>query len=180
MRNEKMMPVPSHLQGLVFPLDNAMDEEALSAGVRCPCGHERFELLYPGHSREHEGETTPYTAEVDGSFFFLLKFRCTDCRREHLLFDADLHGWNGFVCHDSAQAALPRPPLVAWPCQKCGETEHSGVVRIQTQGKEDFVPESGGKFDEGRWPDAFGWFSLDLTCSKCGKESPELVSYETM
>jgi catechol 2,3-dioxygenase-like lactoylglutathione lyase family enzyme len=34
--------------------------------------------------------------------------------------------------------------------------------------------------DEERWPDTFGWFSLDLTCVACGRLSPELVSYETM
>jgi len=51
---------------------------------------------------------------------------------------------------------------------------------VGTEGKEDFISEAGEEFDENRWPDAFGWFSLDLTCSKCGKESRELFSYETM
>jgi hypothetical protein len=175
-----MMPVPSHLQGLVVPLDSAIDEEALSASVRCPCGDARFELLYPGHTHEHERETIPCTAEIDGKFFFVLKSRCVGCAREHLLFDKDFHGWDGFICHNSAQAALSRPQLVAWTCRECGETDHTGVVHNQTEGKEDFISEAGEEFDENRWPDAFGWFSLDLTCSKCGKESRELVSYETM
>src|SRR3984893_2212199 len=92
-----MMPVPSHLQGLVVPLDSAIDEEALSAGVRCPCGDERFELLDPGHTHKHERETIPCTAEIDGKFFFVLKSRCVGCAREHLLFDKDFHGWDGTV-----------------------------------------------------------------------------------
>jgi hypothetical protein len=176
---EDMMPVPAHLQGLVVPLDSVIDEEALSAAVRCPCGDPHFELLYPGQTHEHDGEVIPCTAEIDGNFFFILKSRCQSCRREHLLLDADFHGWNGFICHDAAQAALARPQLVAWQCF-CGETKHTGVVHIQTQGKADFISEAGEEFDENSWPDAFGWFSLDLTCCKCGKESRELVSYETM
>jgi hypothetical protein len=178
-RNEKMMPVPSHLRGLVVPLDSAIDEKALSATVRCPCGETKFELLYPGQTHEHAGEMIPCTAEIDGNFFFVLESRCPSCGREHLLLDADLHGWNGFICHDPAQAALARPRLVAWLCQ-CGEAKHTGIVHIQTQGKDDFISGAGEGFDVNRWPDAFGWFSLDLICSKCGKESRDLVSYETM
>lgn len=174
------MPVPSHLRGLVEPLDSTIDEESLSARIRCPCGDDSLELLYPGQTHEYGGEIIPCTAEVDGRFFFVLKSRCTGCGREHLLLDADFHGWNGLVCHDADQAALARPPLVPWTCQSCGETRHRGLVHIQTQGKDDFVAEAGEEFDHSRWPDAFGWFSLDLTCCKCGKESSELVSYETM
>lgn len=175
-----MMPVPSHLQGIVVPLDGVIDEEALSADIRCPCGEAKFHLLYPGQTHEYGGELIPCTAEIDGNFFFVLQSRCANCGREHLLLDSDFHGWNGFICHDPAQAALARPPLVAWACQKCGETKHTGVIHIQTQGKDDFALEAGEAFDVHRWPDAFGWFSLDLTCAECGKNSPELVSYETM
>lgn len=175
-----MMPVPSHLRELVLPLDSAIDEEALSAVIRCPCGDSKFELLYPGQTHEYGGETIPCTAEIDGNFFFVLKSRCANCRQEHLLLDADFHGWNGFICHDPAQAALVRPRLVAWQCQGCGGTKHTGTIHIQTQGRDDFISEAGDEFDPARWPDAFGWFSLDLTCCECGKESRELVSYETM
>jgi hypothetical protein len=175
-----MMPVPTHLQGIVVPLSSGIDEEALSATVRCPCGDTKFELLYPGQTHEYAGKTVPCVAEIEGKFFLVLKSRCAGCGREHLLLDADFHGWNGFVCHDPVQAALPRPQLVPWLCLGCGEARHSGVVHIQTEGKADFISESEGGFDADRWPDAFGWFSLDLTCSSCGKESPSLISYETM
>ena len=175
-----MMPVPSHLQGFVVPQDDQVDEEALSAAIRCPCGEAKFELLYPGHTHKYGRQMIPCVAEIEGKFFFVLKSRCSSCGREHLLLDSDFHGWNGFICHDPAQAALPRPQLVAWQCHGCGETKHTGTVHIQTQGKEDFISEAGEDFDVKRWPDAFGWFSLDLACSNCGKESRELVSYETM
>ena len=175
-----MMPVPSHLRGVVEPLDSTIDEEPLSAVIRCPCGESGFELLYPGQTHEYGGDLIPCTAEIGGHFFFVLKSRCTKCGREHSLLDADFHGWNGFVCHDQDQAALDRPPLVPWRCHSCDEAEHTGVVHIQTQGKDDFISEAGEEFDPSRWPDAFGWFSLDLKCRKCGKESKDLVSYETM
>ncbi len=58
--------------------------------------------------------------------------------------------------------------------------KHTGTVHIQTEGKDDFISAAGEEFDADRWPDAFGWFSLDLKCSKCVKKSQELVSYETM
>ena len=174
------MPIPTHLQDCVVPLDSAIDEEALSAAIRCPCGEAKFELLYPGETTEYEGEMIPCTAEIDGNFFLVLKARCASCSREHLLLDADFHGWNGFICHEPDQAALPRPQLVPWQCNGCGEQEHTGTVHIQTEGKEDFISEAPEEFDVNRWPDAFGWFSLDLVCSKCGKESRDLVSFETM
>lgn len=175
-----MMPVPSHLRGIVVPRDPAIDEQPLSADVRCPCGESVFELLYPGQTHEYGGETIPCTAEIDGRYFFVLRAVCTGCSADHLLLDADFHGWDGFVCHDPAQAAIPRPGLVPWKCIACTETKHRVVAHIQTEGREDFINESGGEFDRERWPDAFGWFSLDLTCLACGKASPELVSYETM
>lgn len=176
-----MMPIPTHLKDVVVPRDERIDEEALSADIRCPCGGATFELLYPGQTHEYDGEIIPSTAEIGGRFFFLLKARCSSCSSEHLLLDADFHGWDGFVCHDSEQAAIERPTLTPWKCQSCGQTKHTGVVHIQTEGKEDFTTaQAGGDFDPDRWPDAFGWFSLDVTCDQCGKHSPELVSYETM
>jgi hypothetical protein len=60
-----MMPVPSHLQGLVVPLDDAIDEAALAADVRCPCGEAVFDLFYPGQNHKYEGETVPCTAEIE-------------------------------------------------------------------------------------------------------------------
>ena len=175
-----MMPVPSHLRGAVVPLDAVQDEAGLSAAVRCTCGDDRFVLLYPGQTHLYEGTKIPCTSQIGGQWYFVVASRCAGCGREHVLLDDDFHGWNGFVCHDPDKAALPRPPLVAWTCQACGASVHRGVVHIQTQGSEDFIAEAGDEFDPERWPDAFGWFSLDLTCAGCGLESPGLVDYETM
>jgi hypothetical protein len=77
------------------------------------------------------------------------------------------------------QAVIPRPPL-PWKCLKCGELPHSVNVIIQTEGKQDFIEETDGEFDPKRWPDGFGRFTLSIKCKKCGKKTPEWVSYETM
>ena len=175
-----MMPIPTHLRGIVVPRDSIIDETPLSADVRCPCGERVLELLYPGQTHQHAGELIPCTAEIDGRYFFVIRARCSGCSAEHLLLDADFHGWNGFVCHDPAQAAIPRPALIAWKCQACSGTRHTMAVHIQTEGRDDFIEQAGDGFDGDRWPDAFGWFSLDLTCVACGKASADFVSYETM
>jgi hypothetical protein len=176
----RMMPVPTHLAGLLVPKESAIDEGSLNATVVCKCGGNRFDLLYPGETQEYGGEMIPCTVEVNGHFFFVLKARCTSCSIEHLLFDKDFHGWNGFVCHDESQASLARPALARWRCLKCSKPEHEASVQIQTQGKQDFVEEGGGELGEERWPDGFGWFTMAITCTSCGKHTPEWVSYETM
>jgi hypothetical protein len=175
-----MMPVPTHLRNCVSQHDSMVDESPLIATVRCPCGSTAFEMLFPGATHEYNGERIPCTAEVNGSFFFLIKAVCTSCAREHLLIDQDFHGWNGFVCHDESQASIPRPPLVPWKCGSCGGTTHAGTVTIQTQGKEDFLREGGENIDSERWPDAFEWFSMGIKCCGCGAEKTEWVSLETM
>jgi hypothetical protein len=176
-----MMPVPSHLSDCLIPKESGIGGDALDADVRCPCGSKRFDLLYPGQSRTRPGkEPIPCTAEIDGKFFFLISARCTKCQRVHLLIDADFHGWNGLVCHDARQASLPRPPLVPWRCLCCDETEHEASVQIYTEGRKDFVAETGGRFPPDRWPDAFGWFSMAIKCAGCGKFTRDWISYETM
>jgi hypothetical protein len=166
-----MMPVPSHLKGIAVPRDPVADQEPLTADIRCSCGESTMELLYPGQTHRHEHKTIPCTAEIDGNYFFVVRARCTRCSTSHLLLDADFHGWNGFVCHDQAQASLAPPALIPWRCQSCAGTSHKVVVHIQTEGRQDFVNEAGEGFDAQRWPDAFGWFDLDLTCIGCGENS---------
>ena len=175
-----MMPVPAHLQGIVVPKDSEIDESHLDGDVVCTCGSHRFVFFYPGETQEWQGEVTPCTAKINGKFYFVVRTKCSSCAMEWLLFDKDFHGWDGFVCHDNSQAALPRPQLVAWKCLDCGGNDHESTLQIQTEGKEDFVSEGDGKFDEKCWPEGFSWITISLKCVKCGKNSPEWVSYETM
>lgn len=175
-----MMPIPSHLRGLAVPLDSAIDEKPLVAAVQCACSERRFQFLYPGQTHLYNGQKVPCTAEINGRYFFLVAARCITCSTDNLLLDVDFHGWNGFICHDDEQAALPRPTLTAWPCEACGYLAHTGFITIQTEGRHDFIAEVGDEFDSERWPDGFGWFSMSLTCCRCNLTSVELVSCETM
>ena len=157
-----MMPTPSHLTKCVTRKDTVIDESPLEADVDCPCGSNMFELFYPGQTTEYNGSKIPVVAEIDSVFFFLIRARCTQCSREHLLLDKDFHGWEGFVCHDKEQAIIPRPELTKWHCLTCGKTPHQACIQIQTAGKQDFIEESEGMFNQDQWPDAFAWFSMRL------------------
>jgi len=174
-----MVSVPNHLKDCIISNDSHVDEQPLIGVVRCPCGGQTFHILYPGQTHMHKGQQIPCTAEIDGNFFFLIKARCISCGKEHLLFDKDYHGWNGFVCHNYAQASLPRPDLTPWQCLSCGGLEHEASIKIDPVDKATFVEEAGDEFDEELWPEAFEWFSMSITCHNCGRQTKDWVSYET-
>src|ERR1700737_4349937 len=75
--NHRMMPLPTHLQGLVVPLDGSPNEDPLEANVRCPCGSESFELLYPGATTPHNDCVIPVELEKDGLLCFRIEATCT-------------------------------------------------------------------------------------------------------
>lgn len=135
--------------------------------------------MYLGQTHGYEGRIYPCTAEIDGNFFFLIKAICTTCGTEHLLFDKHYHGWNGFMCHDKNKANLPRPSLVPWECLSCGDLSHKVMVKITYESKENFIEQSQGKVDEDKWPDAFQWIWMSITCFRCGLETIDWGDYET-
>jgi hypothetical protein len=175
-----MMPVPKYLKNCITPDDGRLDEQPLTGNVICPCGSRSVHLLFCGATHQFQGELIPCTADINGKYFFIIKVLCTQCAREHLLIDRDFHGWNGHVYRDSNQATFPRPPLVAWKCLSCGALSHTARIRIQTQGKQDFIDQTNGQFDPETWPDAFEWFEMGISCVACKKETPLWVGLETM
>ncbi|HET6249800.1 MAG TPA: hypothetical protein VFE47_19075 [Tepidisphaeraceae bacterium] len=175
-----MMPLPTHLKDCIVPDETTIDETNLAGRIRCDCESLKFQFLYPGQTNTWNGEIGPCTAEIGGKFFFLIRARCADCGKEHLLIDSDFHGWDGFVGHRPEQASLPRPPLVVWNCVSCGGRDHYGRIEIETEGKELCLEEAHGAIAEDRWQDAFGWFTISIECANCGKKSPEWMSLETM
>ncbi|GAB5517721.1 hypothetical protein [Rhodopirellula baltica] len=174
-----MMPTPSHLSDCIRRPSADNDEEPLVAPVACPCGSEQFTFLYPGQTAGDADNPYPVVATIDGKYFLVLRAAC-ECGQSHLLLDADLHGWNGYVCRAVAQASLPRPDLVPWSCVSCGGTTHKLTVRVSTHGEIDFAEETDGEFPPETWPDGFSWFSLDTECVDCGHTSDSLIDYETM
>ena len=69
-----MMPVPSHLRGIAFPRDSVVDEDPLTADIRCSCRERTLALLYPGQTHRQGAEIIPCTAQIDGRYFFILDF----------------------------------------------------------------------------------------------------------
>lgn len=175
-----MMPVPSHLKYILYPRKKNLDEGLLIGDIKCSCGSRSFHVMYPGATQEYEGKKYPCTIEKDGSFFFVIKVNCSECNVEYTLFDRHFHGWNGFLCHDSVQASLPRPELKYWYCQSCNSSCHEVSIKISSQGKSDFMDATGGEYDENKWPDAFEWIWITIKCSECGLVSEDWVDYETM
>lgn len=175
-----MMPAPSHLKDCVVPHKGKRSSFSFAGKVQCTCGGKKFQLLFPGQTHDYEGKAIPCTAEIKGKYFFLIKAKCAKCEKEHLLLDEDFHGWNGFVCHKPEQAKLPRPGLVPWKCLRCGKVEHTAEIEVFSEGKEDFIDETDGEFDEDRWPDGFGSLVIDIKCSSCRLVSTGWVACETM
>ncbi len=182
-----MITVPSHVKECVVirswkPEDETQPEGRgyLTGSIRCSCGSESFEFLFPGPTHIYKGQEIPVSVDINGTFFFVIRARCAACGKEYSIFDSHYHGWDGFVCHDPVKASLPRPPLVLWHCRTCGGDSHNATIVFMSEGKEDFIEGAGGKFSEDQWMDGFGWMDISLTCSTCGRRTEQWVSYEAM
>lgn len=176
-----MIPSPQHLRACTVPSPAKAGQHQYAGDVRCRCGCDTFEMWHAGATHEVRGTIIPCTAQIDGAFFFRIVAKCTDCGAEHLLFDKDFHGWDGFVCRDELRGHLhPRPPLVAWQCDACGEATHKADVVVVDEDKEDAIEESGGLLNDANWQEGFGWICIDLCCAACGHRHQPWVSYETM
>jgi hypothetical protein len=116
---------------------------------------------------------------VADNYFFIIKARCNDCEIEHLLFDWYRHGWSGFVGQMYNRVKSPYPPLVPWKCVACTDTLHIATVIIASSGRDDFVEETAGGLDESLWPEAFGWFEMEIQCCQCGHTTKSWIGFET-
>jgi len=182
LEGTRMMPVPTHLNGLAVAKDTRLDESPLEAWVRCPCGGDMFTVLYPGKTVMHEGRQYAAAVAIGENSFFLIRARCVACGVVHLLFDADFHGWNGWICHCPEQAALSRPPLVPWCCPRCDGDVHRASVRVYSEGRADFARYAAvnSLFPVAQWADGFGWFDVCTECARCGLALDPWATWETM
>ena len=156
------LPIPMHLQEIMIPVGNCNSELEVTGKIKCPCGSEAFGI-WESNDRQ------------------IVKIVCKECRTEHILFDSGKHGWNGFVCGDDF---LDREmPFDKYSCSKCTEDIFSIVVRISSQGKDDFKEEclsNDDSFTLADWVNAFEWITISLFCQKCGKTDKEWLDLETM
>jgi hypothetical protein len=182
------IPIPSHLAGCLARAQLFEDGTYVEGALRCPCGREQLELLYPGatHVVEgHGGMPVPCSVQVPNGrrgkrWWFGLAAVCTACRKRRVLFDSDRHGWDAFVSSPTARKAKsPRPRLRPWHCLNCGAKAHEGVVHFRFDGPGDFLRRTEGAYPVGQRIDAFGWFGMGIKCCECAHETPDWVGYET-
>jgi hypothetical protein len=177
-----MMPVPSHLRGVLTPGVADLDESPLIGRLSCGCGSrpEEFEIFYPGETVLREGDRYPVEIEVPGSRFFRIVARCGECGREHLLFDRDLHGLAALTGKRRAEAPRAIPDMLPWRCTRCGSTRHAATLEVESPGRQEVLSAAGEGFDPERWPDAFSRIGMSLRCLQCGKVTEDWVSCRTV
>ena len=167
-----MLPIPTHLDGILIPVGESNGENKVDGIIRCSCENETFHLksnLETTYGEEHS---------------LTIKVVCSSCNAEYLILDSGKHGWDGFVCHDGGEAA-PDEVLEGKTCSKCNSPILIVKVGISSQGKQDFIDESGiadgeAEFNEDDWIDAFEWITVSPKCSACGYEEENWIDLETM
>lgn len=172
------LPIPKHLESILQPFDNSNENE-VTGKITCSCGSERFKIKIVGDDSFFDIEKVIKVQEILEHFYLIVYVECIKCSKNHLIFDKDFHGWNGFIC-EIASKHLKRPKLKDWNCPKCKNSNHSVSLTIQSEGKDDFKEEAGDEFDKDDWVEAFSWITINLSCKSCNEINEEWISNETM
>ena len=172
-----MLPIPTHLEDILIPIGNKNNEFHVDGVIRCSCGCENFNIRIFADTKNGY----PQECEYNGGFALVVVVACADCKKEHLILDISIHGWDGFVCHRGTTA--PDEELKSWNCPKCKNDIHSVYVSIESEGKQDFIEGAGiadgeSEFKEDDWINAFCWITIGLKCSGCGKNDYIWIDYE--
>ena len=171
-------PIPSHLRHILKGEDVDMSE--VIGIIVCTCGSTQFAIHYVGDDSYYLTDQFITDLEQDGHFFKIVYAHCKSCHLQHLLFDRDYHGYDGFVCGEFDQK-LPRPVAKQWSCDQCGEVSHQIRLRLvpekisylaATDDLDEFAPED--------WAEAFGYIEMRIRCSQCQKSPPIWMGCETM
>jgi hypothetical protein len=174
------LPIPKHLKNILVPI-RKNNENSFSGFLKCKCGNDLdFKILYPGETKVYKNDIITVVKEYNNNFYFIIKVICLKCNENYLLFDNNLHGWDGFVCHDYNKPIYPDSELQLWKCTNCNSYNHNLIISINSQGKQDFIDEAGSDFNVDDWVEAFDWITISIKCNNCKKEIKEWVSYETM
>jgi hypothetical protein len=177
--NTNHFPIPKHLNSIFKPIGDTNTEFAVIGKIVCDCGNDNFNISFVGDDRDYDIDKVIKVKNVYGNDFLIVKVKCINCNKEHLIFDDDFHGWNGFICGDDSKN-LERPKSKIWACNKCRNINHSLAVTINSQGQEDFLEGAGKEFDKNDWLEAFEWITINVECKNCGERNEEWISYETM
>lgn len=169
-----MLPIPTHLSEILIPCGKENNESSVNGVIRCSCGSKTFRI---------DSNNDTY---ADDEYSFVIKAICSGCAKAYLIFDSKKHGWDGFVCHGEwIGESAPDKVLTPHLCLKCKGDAHVIELGISSQGKNDFIEESGisdgdSVFKEEDWVNAFDWITVSLTCSVCGGKEKNWIDLETM
>lgn len=174
-----MLPIPKHLREILVPEASKNSETRVDGIIRCTCGCEGFALHVFADTRKGY----PQVCEYQDGYALVVKGVCVDCGKAYLIFDNSRHGWNGFVCHDGV--SVPDDALKPWRCPKCGSGLLGLNVSIMSNGKQDYLDETGitdgdTEFSADDWAEAFSWIMMDLSCRGCGRKDKRWLDCETM
>ncbi|WP_371366365.1 hypothetical protein SRRS_07530 [Sporomusa rhizae] len=180
---KNILPIPTHLKHILIP-KGENDEFEITGDIRCDCGNDEFTINFIGDYQN--GIVT--LCEYEGVFYLVIKCKCQKCGKLHLIFDSNLHGWDGFVCSDESgligSDSFPVEEKL-WSCPQCTNDSHKVSVAISSQGQADFIAEvlensEDTRFVEDDWVNAFEWITISLKCLRCGFEDKKWIDYETM
>ena len=182
---KNMLPIPIHLEHILIP-KGENNEFEVTGDLKCDCGNNEFTISFIG--KYQDGIVT--LCKYEDVFYLAIKCKCKKCGKLHVIFDNNLHGWNGFVCSDENEFnGYENFPIEiyqkSWLCPKCNNDSHIISVNISSQGKADFISEvlensEDARFVEEDWVNAFEWITISLKCLTCGFEDKEWIDYETM
>ena len=174
------MPPPEHLRTCTVAVPSRCRRAKYVAHVQCLCGGKTFRLLHAGEIwTDKRGHHFPKETKAADGVFFVIAAQCRGCGKEHVLFDNDWHGWNGFVCFTEGRSR-PRPKLVPWNCDSCSEQEHTATIEVLSEGRQEAIEESSDFLTEANWQEGFGSIVIATKCGNCGHKCPNWVEYETM
>lgn len=158
------LPIPSHLRDILIPIGKNNSTFEVTGTIRCHCGHDRFRI-------------------ESASDRLIVTLHCEACGREHLLFHAGKHGWDGFVCSGNTfHPDNPQSPIQE-KCPKCNSELYHVQVWISSQGPDDFLEECvahDDSFSAEDWVDGFEWITISLTCVNCDDTQRDWLDLETM
>ena len=156
------LPIPSHLRAVLVPVGENNSTFEVTGDIRCTCGCSTFRV------------NTRSSRQIVTLF-------CTECGREHLLFHAGRHGWDGFV--DGMDLVDRDEPFQPYLCPTCGKPHFHLTVGIESLGKEYFWAQAVSQYEKMAledWVDAFETICVSTTCADCNSKSELWVDWEAM
>lgn len=158
------LPIPSHLKEILRLRGWRNNEHSVTGQLACQCGCKKF-LLYVNEDKT------------------VINAKCLSCNKEYEVFNAQKHGWDGFVCNSGP---VSPSQVSSVSCAKCENNGFNLYITVLSQEKEDFIEESGLMDSRGNtlskedWVNAFEWLRIDLVCAECRQKNKGWLDIETM